>query len=96
MTSNFNCPNCGGANKYTGEGNILHCQFCGSDIPVPEKMANEAAAAKISSKARVWIILFVVVVFVLPTCIGFGGTLLGVLASVLGTIITIFASIFGS
>ncbi len=95
MAGKFNCPNCGGANEYMGEGNILHCQFCGSDIPVPEKMANDAVAAKISSKARVWIILFVVVVFVLPTCIGLGGAILGVLASIIGTIIAIFASIFG-
>jgi hypothetical protein len=96
MAGNFNCPHCGGANEYSGDGSTLRCQFCGSDIPVPEKMASEAAVAKISAKAKVWIILFIVVVFVLPACIGFGGTILGVLASILGTIITIFASIFGS
>jgi hypothetical protein len=88
--------NGGGGNKYSGDGSTLRCQFCGSDIPVPEKMAHEAAVTGISSKARIWFILFIVIVFVLPTCIGFGGTIIGVLASMLGTIITIFASIFGS
>ena len=45
-----------------------------------------AAVARFGSKAKVWIILFIVVVFVLPTCIGFGGTLIGIGASILGAI----------
>ena len=94
MASNFNCPKCGGVNEYTGEGKTLRCQYCGSDVPVPPQMANDAAVAKISSKAKIWIVLFIVVVFVLPTCIGFGGTIIGIAASILGTLITIFASLF--
>ena len=94
MASNFNCPNCGGVNEYSGDGKTLRCQFCGADIPVPEQMANDAAVAKLSSKATVWIVLFIVVVFVLPTCIGFGGAILGAIASIFGTIIAVIASIF--
>ncbi|PIV25860.1 MAG: hypothetical protein COS37_09365 [Anaerolineae bacterium CG03_land_8_20_14_0_80_58_20] len=61
----------------------------------PEDALNSAAVGRISSKAKVWIILFVVVVFILPTCIGLGGALLGIAASVIGTLVAIFASFFG-
>jgi hypothetical protein len=96
MASNFNCPKCGGANEYTGEETFIHCQFCGSDVPAPSEMVNQAVQAKFGSKVRVWLIIFMVVVFVLPACIGVGGSILGFAASILGTIIAIFASIFGS
>jgi hypothetical protein len=61
----------------------------------PEEMVNQAAVARIGSKAKVWIILFIVVVFVLPTCIAFGGTFIGIAASIIGTIVAVFASFFG-
>jgi hypothetical protein len=95
MASKFNCPNCGGLNEYAGEGNTVRCQFCGSDVHPPEDMVNQATVARVSSKARVWIILFIVVVFVIPTCVGLGGTLLGVAASIIGTLAAVFASLFG-
>jgi uncharacterized membrane protein YvbJ len=95
MASKFNCPNCGGANEYAGEGDTVRCQFCGSDVHPPEDMVNKATVARVSSKAKVWIILFIIVVFVLPACIGFGGTLIGVAASIIGTLVAIFASFFG-
>ncbi|HSQ39699.1 MAG TPA: hypothetical protein VLM78_06030 [Anaerolineales bacterium] len=95
MASKFNCPNCGGANEYAGEGNTVRCQFCGSDVPVPSEMVNQVAQVKLGSKARTWLIIFVIVVFVLPTCIGLGGTLIGVAASIIGTLAAIFASFFG-
>jgi hypothetical protein len=96
MASKFNCPNCGGLNEYAGEGDTVRCQFCGSDVHPPEEMVNQVTVARVSSKARVWIILFIVVVFVIPTCVGLGGTLLGVAASVIGTLVGVFVSIFGS
>jgi hypothetical protein len=102
MASRFNCPHCGGANEYTGEGGAVRCQFCGSDVRPPEDAFNSARVARVSSKAKVWIILFVVVVFILPTCIGLGGALLGIAASMhsirstfIGTLVAIFASFFG-
>ena len=101
MASRINCPHCGGVNEG-GEGDTVRCQFCGSDVRPPEDALNSAAVARISSKAKVWIILFVVVVFILPTCIGLGGALLGIAASMhsirstfIGTLVAIFASFFG-
>lgn len=95
MASKFNCPNCGGANEYAGEGDTVRCQFCGSDVHPPQEMVNQATVARVSSKAKVWVVLFIIVVFVLPTCLGLGGTLIGIAASILGTIVAIFASMFG-
>ncbi len=95
MTGRFNCPKCGGENEYTGEGDMVRCQYCGSSVQPPQHMLNRAAALHLSSKAKVWIVLFVVVVFVLPTCIGFGGTLIGIAASIIGILAGIFASFFG-
>jgi len=95
MASRINCPHCGGANEYTGEGDTVRCQFCGSDVHPPEDRLTSARVARFSSKAKAWIILFVVVVFILPTCIGLGGALLGIAASVIGTLVAIFASFFG-
>jgi len=94
MASRFNCPQCGGANEG-GEGDTVRCQFCGSDVRPPEDRLTSARVARFSSKAKAWIILFVVVVFILPTCIGLGGALLGIAASVIGTLVAIFASFFG-
>jgi predicted RNA-binding Zn-ribbon protein involved in translation (DUF1610 family) len=92
MASKFNCPNCGAPNTYGGEGNAVVCSYCGQEVRPPEEMVNQAAVARFSSKAKVWIILFIIVVFVLPTCIGFGGTLIGIAASIIG----FFASFIGA
>ena len=95
MASKFNCPNCGAPNTYKGEGDTVQCKYCGSEVRPPEEMVTKATVARVSSKAKVWIILFVIVVFVLPTCIGFGGTLIGIAASILGALASIFASFIG-
>jgi hypothetical protein len=95
MAQKFNCPNCGASNEYSGEGDSVRCAYCGSDVHPPADMVNEAAVARFGSKAKVWIILFVVVVFVLPTCLAFGGTLLGIAASIFGAIIAFFGSLIG-
>lgn len=95
MSQKFNCPNCGASNAYSGEGNTVRCAYCGSDVRPPDEMVNQAAVARFGSKAKVWIILFIIVVFVLPTCIGFGGTLIGIGASILGAIAAFFASFIG-
>jgi predicted RNA-binding Zn-ribbon protein involved in translation (DUF1610 family) len=95
MAQTFNCPNCGASNEYSGEGNTVKCTYCGQDVHPPEDMVNQAAVARFSSRAKVWIILFVVVVFVIPTCLGLGGTLIGITASIFGAIIAFLASLIG-
>jgi len=91
MSQKFNCPNCGASNTYSGEGGTVRCAYCGSDVKPPEEMVNQAAVARLGSKAKPWIILFIIVVFVIPTC----GTLIGVGAGLLGSIVAFFASFIG-
>lgn len=95
MAGKFNCPKCGGENEYAGESDTVRCQYCGSEVHPPQEMVEQAAVTRLSSKAKVWIVIFVIVVFVIPTCIGFGGTLIGIAASIIGTLAGIFASFFG-
>ncbi len=92
MAQTFNCPNCGGANKYAGAGERQKCAYCGTEISVPAEMASRAAMSKLGMQARPWIILFVIVVFVLPAC----GTLIGVGAGILGAIAAFIAPFFGN
>ena len=96
MAQNFSCPNCGATNEYFGAGDTVRCAYCGSDVRPPAEMVNQAAVARFGSKAKIWIVLFVVVVFVLPTCLGLGGTLIGIAASILGAIAAFFAPFIGS
>jgi hypothetical protein len=60
-------------------------------------MVNNACVKKLSSKARVWIIIFIfiVVVFIVPVCASVGGGLLSFWGTILSVIVTIFASLFG-
>jgi predicted RNA-binding Zn-ribbon protein involved in translation (DUF1610 family) len=95
MAQNFNCPNCGASNEYSGEGDTVKCAYCGQDIHPPADMVNQAAVARFSSKAKVWIILFIVVVFVIPTCLTLGGTLLGIFGTIIGIIFGILGSFIG-
>ena len=92
MPQNFNCPQCGATNTYSGAGDHQRCEYCGTLIPVPQEFASQAALRKFSAQARPWIILFLVVVFVLPVC----GTIIGIIGSILGTIAAFLAPFFGN
>lgn len=91
MAQKFNCPNCGASNAYGGEGNTVRCAYCGSDVKPPDEMVHQAAAARLGRNAKPWIIAFIIIVFVIPTC----GTLIGVGASILGSIAAFFATFSG-
>jgi len=91
MAQTFNCPNCGGANEYTGSGTTQKCTYCGTEITVPAELSSQAALKTLGTQARPWIILFVIVVFVLPAC----GTLIGVGGSILGAIAAFVAPFLG-
>jgi len=95
MTYTFNCPNCGAENTYTGEDNTTHCSFCGSEVTVPAELVNEATTKKLSKRVITWIIVLAVIVFVVPTCIAFGGAILGFFAAIFGAIVSIVAPFLG-
>jgi len=58
--------------------------------------AADASSAQAAAKWTKWIVIAVIVLFVVPSCIGFGGTILGVIASIFGGIAAILAPFFVS
>jgi DNA-directed RNA polymerase subunit RPC12/RpoP len=92
MPMTFNCPNCGAQLEYQGGDTSLVCQYCGNSVVVPADL-QEAHAEEEVRKIFTWaelrknrwfqvgVALFFVI-FVLPTCIGVIGSLLGIVAGV--------------
>jgi hypothetical protein len=95
LAYSFNCPNCGASNEYSGVGDTVRCIYCGQEVHPPEEMVNQAAVTRFGSNAKIWIILFVVVVFVIPLCLTMGGTLIGIFGSILGIILGIVGAFIG-
>jgi hypothetical protein len=103
MTEQFNCPNCGARVEYTGDQATMNCPFCNSIIKVPQEYVQaaqqhteEAAEAQVASKWTKWIIIGTILLFVVPTCLGFGGTIFGIVASILASLIGVIASLTGA
>ncbi len=96
MPEVFSCPQCGAPVQVPVEAESVTCAFCGSQVPAPAEQVNAIRARKLGAKAKPWIIAFILVVFVLPTCLGLAGTLLGVAAGFLGPVIAIIVGLFGA
>src|SRR5258706_14697703 len=73
MAQNFNCPNCGATNEYSGVGDSVRWSYCGMDVHPPAEMVNRATIERVSSNAKVLMVVFVVVVVVLPLSVTMGG-----------------------
>lgn len=95
MAKNFTCPHCGATNEFPDASGTVRCAYCGRDVQPPSGTAGRAAVLRLGPKAKMWIILFVVVVFVLPACLGLGGTIIGIAASILGALAAFFAPFIG-
>jgi DNA-directed RNA polymerase subunit RPC12/RpoP len=92
MPMTFNCPNCGAKQEYLGGNTSLVCQYCGNSVLVPDEIqqaqAQEEARQMLSWPElrknrwfKVGVVLFIVI-FVLPTCLGLVGSLLGIVVGV--------------
>ena len=91
MSQTFECANCGATLEYGGAEHTLKCSFCNSATPVPEELWRAAEAARQEAEVKqtqkkwvkyLWIFLAVTVG--LPLCISLVGTLIGILATLLG------------
>lgn len=99
MPQTFSCPNCGGTLEYTGDDaqtgvQTISCSYCGNLVAVPNELwqpIEEAKNAKVMQQWTKYLIAFIVIVVVVPTCLGMIGTLLGVGGSVIGAIVAIVA-----
>jgi DNA-directed RNA polymerase subunit RPC12/RpoP len=99
MPMAFNCPNCGAQLEDLEGNSSLICQYCGNSVVVPTEL-QQAQAQEEVRKILSWLELrknrwFQVgvaqffVIFVLPTCLGLAGSLLGILAGVGAPIVAV-------
>lgn len=95
MAQSFNCPNCGAAIEYTGVGRTMKCQYCGTVIQVPQELWEPVEQAQTASQWKKYLVIFLLITVVLPTCVGLLGTFLGVGASIFAAIIPFIIGIFG-
>ena len=90
MPRSFNCPNCGGPLTYAGGDATMQCPFCANTVIVPEELraAGGLASGKIASGLKKlgpgarWLLIFFIIIFVVPSCLGLIGTVLGVAAGI--------------
>ena len=104
MPLTFNCPNCGAQLEYLGGNISLVCQYCGNSVVVPTDL-QQAHAQDEARRILTWpelrknrwfqvgVALFFVI-FVLPTCIGLAGSLLGILAGAGAPIVAVILQLF--
>ncbi len=94
MAQSFNCPNCGAALEYAGSGRTMECQYCNTNVSVPEEFWREQENAKMVSQWKKYFIIFLVITVGLPTCVGLLGALLGIGGAVLGITLPFILQIF--
>jgi hypothetical protein len=99
MPLTFNCPNCGAQLEYQGGNISLVCQYCGNSVVVPADLQqahtqDEVRRIMTWSELRrnrwfqIGVALFFVI-FILPTCIGLIGSLVGIFAGVGAPIVAV-------
>jgi hypothetical protein len=91
MSQSFNCPNCGATLEYPGSGRTMNCGYCNTLIQVPKEVWEPLEAAQqqveLQKTEKRWVrylVIFLVVTVGLPLCLGLVGTVVGLLASLLG------------
>jgi len=91
LTQVFNCPACGGRLDVEEGATTMECTYCQNTITIPEELQLPAVPKTIKlTKTQIrWIWIFIIVVFVVPTCVGLAGTLVGVIVSVLAPLLAI-------
>ena len=90
----FDCPSCGAGLEYSGFGRTVRCAYCANSVAVPEELWRPVENARSVRRWLVYLVIFLVLTVVLPTCIGLFGALLGVIipifTALLGFIIQLF------
>jgi hypothetical protein len=92
MVQTFNCIGCGAGMEYSGgPEHMMRCQYCGTNVPVPEEFWREAEEKQAMNKWGKYLIIFLALVIGVPTCLGLVGIFLGIGASIFGIIIGFLA-----
>ena len=103
MPLTFNCPNCGAQLEYQGGNTSLACPYCGNSVVVPADLQQAHAQDEVRKMLtwpelrknrwfKVSVALFFVI-FVLPTCVGVIGSLIGIAAGVGAPILAVILQV---
>ena len=102
MPKSFNCPHCGAPLDYNdGVGATLQCPFCNNTVIVPEELRSAAASPSGQLAAFNWGglspaiklgLIFLILIFVVPICLGIAGALVGIAASIGAPLLVILLS----
>jgi hypothetical protein len=91
----FSCPSCGGTLEYGGNSRTLKCTYCGTVAQVPEALWQPLERAQTASQVKTWIVIFLVVTVVLPTCLGVIGTAVGIGGGLLAAVVSFVLALLG-
>jgi hypothetical protein len=94
MSQSFSCPSCGAALEYAGAGRTMKCTYCGTVVQVPEELWEPAEQAQTATQWKKYLIIFLLITVVLPTCVGLLGTVAGVSASIFAAIVPFVLGLF--
>jgi len=64
--------------EYSGAGRDMKCPYCGTTVQVPEAMWQPMEQAKTTSRWTTYILIFLFITVVLPTCLSLLGAALGI------------------
>jgi hypothetical protein len=99
MANYFECPRCGGRIEAVSAEPKIACEYCAALVDVPEELRQaigEVQAARTIKNARKWVILFIVIVFVVPTCLGVAGSLVGIATPIFALLLSGILALFGN
>lgn len=95
MPNTFNCPNCGAALDYAGSGRDTRCPYCGTTVQVPEALWQPVEQAKTTDRWKTYILIFLFITVVLPTCLSLLGAVLGIGGGILAAFLPFVLQFFG-
>ncbi len=78
MIQTFTCPSCGAAVEFLGVGRTTRCSYCGSAVAVPEALWQPLEHARSIGQWKTYVLVFLIITLVLPTCASIVATVLGV------------------
>ncbi len=93
----YACPSCGGALSYAGTAPTLVCSYCGSTVAVPDALRQpglQLEAQQTATQTTRWFIIFLVLVFGVPTCLGLAGSVIALAAGLLVPLLTLVMAFF--
>ena len=80
--------------EYAGKGRTVKCTYCGTVVQVPQDLWQSVEQAQTVGQWKKWILLFLVLTVVIPTCLGILGTVLGIGGGILGALAPFILGLF--